>query len=89
VFDIKTVADRTDQRRGIDSQSLGLGFLGEITGEKEEEALHFGVKGLPGNGILDGCDEMSELVLHRLCCSAAGRGLEVEVRSTSDAVGTG
>ena len=81
--------DRADQLRGIDSQSLRLSFLGEIAREKEEKALHLGVKSLLGGGIMDGCDEMSYLVLHRLRGNTAGRCLEVEVRSTSGALGMG
>ena len=73
----------------MDSQSPRLSFLGEVTCEKEEKVLHFGVESLPGGRILDGCDEMRELILHRLCGDTAGRGLEVEVRSTSDAMGSG
>jgi len=81
------MADREDLLRGMDSQSLGLSFLGEISSEEEEETLHLGIEGLPGEGILDGGDEMRELILHRLCRDTAGGGLEIEVRGTSGAMG--
>lgn len=86
---MRLCANRADQSRRIHSQSLGLSFLSEIARKKEEEALHFGVESLPGERILDGGDEMSELILHRLRRDTAGRGLEVEVRSTSGAMGDG
>lgn len=47
------MADREDLLRGMDSQSLGLSFLGEISSEEEEKTLHLGIEGLPGEGILD------------------------------------
>lgn len=71
------------------SHSLGLSFLGEIASEEEEEALHLGIERLPGERVLDGGDEMGELVLHRLCRDAASGCFEVEVRCTSGAVGRG
>ena len=73
--------------RGMDSQSLGVSFLSEIASEEHEEALHLGIESLPGEGILDGGDEMSELILHRLRRDTTGRCLEVEVRCTSSAMG--
>jgi len=73
----------------MDSQSPGLSFLSEIASEEEEEALHLGIESLPGEGVLDGGDEVSELILHCLCRDTAGRCLEVEVRGTSNAVGGG
>ena len=72
--------------QGVDSQSLGLSFLSEIASEEHEEALHLGIKGLPGEGVLDRGDEMSELILHRLRRDTAGGCLEVKVRGTSDAM---
>lgn len=83
------MADRPDLSRGVHSQSLGLSFLSKIAGEEEEEALHLGIEGLPGVGVLDGGDEMRKLILHRLRRDTAGGGFEVEVRSTSDAMGGG
>ena len=71
----------------MDSQPLGLSFFGKVAGEEKEEALHLGIEGLPGKGILDGCDELGEVILHRLRCNTAGGGLEVEVRSTPDTMG--
>lgn len=68
------------------SQSPGLSFLGEVTREKEKKVLHLGVERLLGGGIMDGCDEMSKLILHCLRGDTAGRGLEVEVRSTPGAM---
>ena len=73
----------------MNSQSLRSSFLGEIASEEEEEALHLGIEGLPSEGILDGGDEMRELILHRLCRDTASGGLEIEVRGTSDAMGGG
>jgi len=72
-----------------DSQSLRLSFFNEISSEEEEEALHLGIEGLPGEGVLDGGDEMSEFILHRLRRDTASGGLEVEVRGTSGAMGRG
>lgn len=71
----------------MNSQPLGLSFFGKIASEEEEEALHLGIEGLPGEGILDGCDELGEIIFHRFRCNTAGGGLEVEVRSTPDTVG--
>ena len=73
----------------MDSQSLGVSFLGEITSEEHEETLHLGIESLSGEGVLDGGDEMSELILHRLRRDTTGGRLEVEVRSTSSAMGGG
>lgn len=70
----------------MNSQSPRFGFFGEVAREKEEKALHLGVESLPGGRILDRCDEMRELIFHRLRCNTASGGLEVEVRSTSDAM---
>ena len=81
------MTDRADLSRQMDSQPLGLSLLGEISSEEEEEALHLCIEGLPGEGILDGGDEMRELIFHRLCRDTTGRGLEIEVRSTSGAMG--
>jgi len=81
------MADREDLLRRMDSQSLGLSFLGEISSEEEEETLHLGIEGLPGEGILDGGDEMRELILHRLRRDTTGGGLEIEVRGTPGAMG--
>jgi hypothetical protein len=86
VFDVRTVAGRTARLQRIDSQSLGLSILGEITREKEQEALHLGTPSWWG--VLDGCDETREFILHRLCRDVAGGGIEVEVRNSSDAMGT-
>lgn len=69
-----------------DSQSLGFSFFGEIASEEEKEALHLSIEGLSGEGILDGGDEMSELILHRLCRDTAGGSLEIEVRGTPGAM---
>ena len=73
----------------MNSHSPGLSFLGKIASEEEEEALHLGIESLPGEGVLDGGDEMSELILHRLGRDTAGGCLEVEVRGTSNAMGGG
>ena len=73
----------------MDSHSLGVGFLSEIASEEHEEALHLGIESLPGEGVLNGGDEMSELILHRLRRDTTGGCLEVEVRSTSGAMGGG
>lgn len=73
----------------MNSQSLRLGFFGEIASEEEEEALHLGIEGLSGGGILNGGDEMSELILHRLRRDTAGGGLEIEVRGTPGPMGSG
>ena len=40
----------------VDSQSLGVSFLGEIASEEHEEALHLSIESLPGEGVLDGGD---------------------------------
>ena len=69
-----------------DSQSLRLSFLSEVSSKEEKEALHLGVECLPGEGVLDGGDEMSDLILHRLRRDTASGGLEVEVRGTPDAI---
>lgn len=83
------MADRSDLLRRMDSQSPGLSFLSEIASEEHEEALHLGIESLPGERVMDGGDEMGEVILHRLGRYTAGRGLEVEVRCTSDTVGWG
>lgn len=70
-------------------QSLGLSFLGEVSSEEKEKALHLCIEGLPSERVMDGGDEMRELILHRLCRDSAGGGLEIEVRGTSDAMWSG
>jgi len=72
----------------VHSQSLGLGLFSEIASKEEKEALHLGIEGLSGEGILYGGDETSELILHRLGRDTAGGGLEVEVRGTPGAIGS-
>ena len=66
-----------------------MSFLGEVAREEVEKALHLGIESLPGGRILDRCDEMSKLILHRLGGDTAGGGLEVEVRSSSGAMRSG